>query len=84
MYPLKKGRTMKIQVVSGHGNGSVKLLDVAEGTTIAELLSAHLSDADISAHLVRVNRLKASVEQVLRAGDRLTVTPLNIEGACAS
>lgn len=75
---------MRIQVVSGHGDGSVKLVDVAEGTTIAELFAGQFPGADISLHLVRVNRLQASVEQVLGDGDRLTVTPLNIQGACAS
>ena len=75
---------MKIEVISGHGDGHVKYLEVAEGTTIAELIAAQFPDADISMQLTRVNRLQASVEQVLRDGDRLTVTPLDIEGACAS
>jgi hypothetical protein len=75
---------MKIQVISGHGDGQIKLLEVTEGTTIAELLSAQFPDVDISMHLVRVNRLSANVEQVLSNGDRLTVTPLGIEGASAS
>lgn len=75
---------MKVQVISGNGDGRNKLLEVAEGTTIAELLLAHFPDADFSMHMVRVNRLPASVEQVLSNGDRLTVTPLGIEGASAS
>jgi len=79
---VRKGKTvMKIQVISGHGDGKIKLLEVAEGTTIAELLSAQFPDADISIHLLRVNRLPASVEQLLSDGDRLTVTPLGIAGA---
>lgn len=75
---------MKIQVISGHGDGRIKLLEVAEGTTIAELLSAQFPDVDTAMYLVRVNRLSANVEQVLSNGDRLTVTPLGIEGASAS
>jgi len=74
---------MRIRVISAHGDGQVKSVEVAEATTIAELLASQFPDEDFSVHLVRVNRDSAAPEQILRDGDRVTVTPLSIEGACA-
>lgn len=72
---------MKIVVISGHGDGHIKHVEVAEGTTISELCAEQFPEEDIATHLVRVNRATTGVEQVLCDGDRVTITPLRIEGA---
>ena len=74
---------MKIQVVSAQGNGQVKFVDVAQPLTVAELFASQFPAEDILLYLVRVNRHSATPEQVLRDGDRVTITPLGIEGAGA-
>ena len=75
---------MRVLLITSEGQGRAEQVEVADGTTVAAIVTAHLPGAVWSDYLLRVNRMPARTEQVLRDGDRLTITPLNIEGACAS
>jgi hypothetical protein len=56
-------------------------LDVAENTTIEKFLTQRMPDASPSDYLIRVNRLPTARDQVLHEGDRISATPVKIEGA---
>jgi hypothetical protein len=75
---------MRVQLITSEGQGRADQVEVADGTTVSAIFTAHLPGTDWSDYLVRVNRMPAATEQVLRDGDRMTITPLRIEGACAS
>ena len=72
---------MKILYINNHGGGFADHIDVAEGTTVAQLFEQKMPDSDPTDYLIRVDRLPASAEQVLQDGSRVTITALRIEGA---
>jgi sulfur carrier protein ThiS len=56
-------------------------MDVKEGTTVPELFQQMVSSGKPDDFLIRVNRQPCSRDQVLREGDRVSITPVKIEGA---
>jgi sulfur carrier protein ThiS len=56
-------------------------MDVEEGTTVPDLFNQMISSGKTDDYLIRVNRQPCSRDQVLREGDRVSITPLKIEGA---
>ena len=71
----------KILYVNNDGGGFADHLDIAEGTTVEAFFKQQLPDRSSSDYLIRVNRQPASRDQVLQDGDRVTLTPVKIEGA---
>ena len=57
-------------------------VEVADGTTVAELFRQRIGGAKPHDYLIRVNRQPVSQDQVLKDGDRITISPTKIEGAC--
>jgi hypothetical protein len=74
---------MRILFINNDGGGFADHLDVADGATVAALFAEKLPHRDPADFLIRVNRLPAAADQVLRPGDRLSFTPTKIEGAAA-
>lgn len=72
---------MKILWINNDGGGYADDIDINEGTTIAELFENKIPNAKASDYLIRVNRQPTSREYVLQAGDRVSCTPVKIEGA---
>lgn len=72
---------MRILYVNNDGGGFADYIDTAEGTTVAQLFAQRLPGRQPEDYLIRVNRLPATAGQVLQEGDRLTITPVKIEGA---
>lgn len=49
--------------------------------TVAKFFAERMPDRASADYLIRVNRQPVSREQVLRDGDRVTITPTKIDGA---
>jgi molybdopterin converting factor small subunit len=74
---------MKLLFINNDGGGFADQIEVANGTTVGELFAQRLPNANAENYLIRVNRQASSKDQVLRKGDRVSITPTKIEGAAA-
>jgi len=72
---------MKVMYLNNDGGGFADVVEAPQGQTVAEFFASRMPNRDASDYLVRVNRLPCSADQVLRDGDRISVTPTKIEGA---
>lgn len=72
---------MKIMYINNDGGGFADHIEIEDGTTVAKLFSQRVSHGTSSDYLIRVNRQPAASDQVLQAGDRVSFTPVKIEGA---
>ena len=72
---------MKILFINNDGGGFADHIEVAEGTTVAQLFGQRMPDSKPQNYLIRVNRLPAGADQILREQDRVSITPSKIEGA---
>ena len=71
---------MKILYINNDGGGFADHIEVEDRTTVKELFNQQVS-GKAADYLIRVNRQPAASEQVLQAGDRVSITPVKIEGA---
>ena len=71
---------MVILFINNDGGGFADNIDVADGTTVAQLFRQR-STGKAEDYLIRVNRQPASADQLLHDGDRVSITPTKIEGA---
>ena len=72
---------MKILYVNNDGGGFADHIEIQDGTTVAQLFSQRVANGKSSDYLIRVNRQPAASDQLLLPGDRVTFTPVKIEGA---
>ena len=72
---------MKILYINANGAGFADYIDIAEGTTAAGLFEERLPQTKAADYLIRVNRQPTSSDAVLAEGDRVSITPVKIEGA---
>ena len=72
---------MKILYINANGAGFADYIDVTEGTTVAGLFEERLPQCKAADYLIRVNRQPTSSDAVLAEGDRVSITPVKIEGA---
>lgn len=73
---------MKVLMINNDGGGYAKHIELPDGMTMGELFTQHFNDtARAEDYLIRVNRLPAAQDHVLVEGDRVSVTPVKIEGA---
>ena len=72
---------MRILYINNDGGGFADYIDVAAGTTVEQLFRQKLAHSKPADYLVRVNRQPAAAGQELSEGDRVSITPLKIEGA---
>ena len=61
--------------------GFADYIDVESGTTVTQLFAQRLPGRSSADYLIRVNRLPVPADHLLQEGDRLTITPVKIEGA---
>jgi len=73
---------MKVLFINNDGGGFADHIEVEPGTTVSGLFGERLPDRRPEDYLIRVNRLPAAAEEVLKEGDRVSMTPTKIEGAC--
>jgi hypothetical protein len=72
---------MKVLFINNDGGGFADHLDVAEGTTVRQLFQQQVNSGKADNYLIRVNRQPVPPDQMLREGDRVSFTPVKIEGA---
>ena len=72
---------MNVLWINNDGGGFADYVDIAEGTTVEKFFNEKLPDRDPSDYLIRVNRQPVARDTVLQDGDRITMTPVKIEGA---
>jgi sulfur carrier protein ThiS len=71
----------RILFINNDGAGFAQHQEIDEGTTVERLFAQHLPDRSEGDYLIRVNRQPVARDYVLQDGDRVTMTPLKIEGA---
>ncbi|MHC4104894.1 MAG: ubiquitin family protein [Planctomycetota bacterium] len=72
---------MKVLFINNLGAGFADYIQIEEGTTIEKFFKNNMKGEQTSDHLIRVNRQPVPREYVLKDGDRITITPVKIEGA---
>jgi hypothetical protein len=75
---------MRLLVINNDGAGFADYLDVSEETTVQQLFSQRVPGAKPQDYLIRVNRQPVAADQVLHEGDRVSFTPVKIEGATSA
>ena len=78
---FSKGFQLKILYINNDGGGFADHIDVPDGTTVRELFQRQVQSGKAEHYLIRVNRQPVPPEQVLQPGDRVSLTPVKIEGA---
>ena len=73
---------MKLFYINNDGAGFADHVEVEDGLTVAAFFAEKLPGRKADDFLIRVNRLPTPADQVLQPGDRISITPSKIEGAC--
>ena len=74
---------MRILFINNDGGGFADHLDLADGTTVQQLFDQKVKGRPQD-YLIRVNRQPTVGTAVLQDGDRVTITPIKIEGALSA
>jgi hypothetical protein len=72
---------MRVLFINNDGGGFADYLQLEEGTTVQKLFAEKVPHGKPQDYLIRVNRQPAAAAQVLHDGDRVSFTPVKIEGA---
>jgi sulfur carrier protein ThiS len=72
---------MKVLVINNDGGGFADYVDVPEGTTVRDMFQREVRSGKPDSYLIRVNRQPVPSDQALREGDRISFTPIKVEGA---
>ena len=72
---------MKILFINASGAGFANHIEIEAGTTAGQLFDKRIGQGRESNYLVRVNRMPVAKDQPLQEGDRVSITPIRIEGA---
>ena len=72
---------MKILFLNNSGGGFADYVETAQGTNIETFLTQQVHDYKPGDLLIRVNRQPVARDYVLQDGDRVSATPMKIEGA---
>jgi hypothetical protein len=72
---------MTIFFINNFGGGFADHVEIEPGSSIAQLFAQRLPDCKPGDYLIRVNRQPTPSDQVLHEGDRVSITPVKIEGA---
>jgi sulfur carrier protein ThiS len=75
---------MKIFFINNFGGGFADNIDIEPETNITQLFKERMPGCKPQDYLIRVNRQPVPQDQVLHEGDRVSITPLKIEGAWAN
>lgn len=75
---------MQVLFLNNDGGGFADHVEVTEGITVTDFLADRLPGRDLANYLIRVNRQPVARDYILQHGDRVTATPVKIEGALAA
>ena len=74
---------MRVLFINNDGGGFADYVDVSESTALEQFFAGQLPDRSSEDYLIRVNRQPAASSYVLQEGDRVSITPVKIQGALA-
>ncbi len=74
---------MRVLYINNDGGGFADYVQVSEGTTVEQFFQDKMQGRKSSDYLIRVNRQPVPRDCVLQENDRVTITPVKIEGALA-
>ena len=74
---------MRLLYINNDGAGFADYLDVSDGTNVEQFFNQQMPGRKPSDYLIRVNRQPVPRDYTLKENDRVTITPLKIEGAAA-
>ncbi len=74
---------MRVLYINNDGAGFADYVQVSEGTTVEQFFQDKMQGRKSSDYLIRVNRQPVPRDYVLKENDRVTITPVKIEGASA-
>ena len=80
LFSHERDYTVRILYINNKGGGFAGHTEVEAGTTAAKFFEERMG-GDPENYLIRVNRQPVPAEYVLQEGDRVTITPIRIEGA---
>jgi sulfur carrier protein ThiS len=72
---------MRVLCINNDGGGFADYVEVPNGTTVRQLFETQVKSTKADNYLIRVNRQPVPSDQVLQEGDRISFTPVKIEGA---
>lgn len=72
---------MKVMFINNDGGGFADHIEIAAETTVTALFEQRMPGRKAADFLIRVNRQPVTADQVLKEGDRISITPTKIEGA---
>ena len=72
---------MRILWVNNDGGGFADYVDVREGMSVQEFFKQQLPGRDPHDFHIRANRQPVARDGILQEGDRITMTPVKIQGA---
>ncbi len=72
---------MRVLYVNNDGGGFAGHVDVNENISVQQFFEQQMPHAKPNNYLIRVNRLPVAPDQRLADGDRISITPVKIEGA---
>jgi sulfur carrier protein ThiS len=75
---------MRIFAINNAGGGYADHMTIDAGTSVEKLFAQMVPGGRAEDYLVRVNRLPVARDHVLQEGDRVSITPLKVEGAQAA
>jgi len=81
MTPTKIEGADRILFINNDGGGFADYIDVVEGTSVPQFFSQQLPGCKPQDYLIRINRQPVAQDYVLQEGDRVSCTPVKIEGA---
>ncbi len=70
----------RILLINNLGGGFADYVDIEQGTTVNQLFDQRVTGKPDD-YLIRVNRQPTAKDQVLQEMDRISITPVKIEGA---
>lgn len=73
---------MKVLYINNDGGGFADYVEIESNTTVASLFDQKVK-GNTSDYLIRVNRQPVAADYVLQDGDRVSFTPVKIEGAAS-
>lgn len=72
---------MRILYINNSGAGYADYLNIEQGITIDQFFKDKMPKETPADYLIRVNRQPVPRDYILQENDRVTITPLKIEGA---
>ncbi len=72
---------MQVLFLNNSGGGFADYVDIPDHMSVAAFLAMKMPGQDPASFLIRVNRMPVPGSHILQADDRITATPLKIEGA---